>query len=1067
MDTGPPDAKRIRADPSPWSANESHIHRHPGGHPYPQATLPRPQRRLSGPGQHYEPDNTRRHSQAHPYDSYGTPGPRDPAIKPDPNEPPPLPNSRPHSEGHRNEGHTNIPPGDLRVQPMRPYDHPPAPSQGPQHYIPQPQQSPMHTPRPGQIAYEGNGMYEQNGGEGASGVPFEYTGVASSQKKRTPRTTMACDACRAAKAKCTDPKPCQGCKDKGIKCKFPEPAQKPADRAQSDIMTRVTELIKEVQDSRASVVREVRQLRLEVTRLHDRQRVIERGLCPANPGLSDLLDAHDEKTRQIKREDDADDLYELERPIRRQKSETNGASFTHPEEDGLGEDPVDSDDGSENHAAANVPPGEPAIPEGHTTGAAMILLWDAVGAMVREPMKNDKNRGLDPLRREIGRGVLSLYGRGEGFERSVGHGKDSMSDYGLEPPRSSSDTYSDPAHSPTVEHNWSQGAQSPVADSYLFRAESDARAAAVDTTGPPILDEKTVRRLAGSYMNYLNVMHPIITQKSLDGMITKFMQNVQSVGAPEKDGAGYNFASFAGNTDTTGSKRKRSPTVSGSDHTFSPQLGQGWRQRTISEAIVLLILALGKVCEHQSKIPDVVPNNDSSTINSPANHVSPPIMHQSPQLSSHSSTLPSPIMQDRAHHRSSSDTPGARYPPGTRNLDVVPGLPYFAAATDILGNHQGGTGLPYVHACLLAGLYHSQLGRVLQSHACVKEAGYALTIMLKPHLPRYKQMLEDMGDTERRPQIKWLPEDNRTLFTFWTCLQLESDIVAELEVPQSGILSLESIMPWPNLAMAEHNNEISAKASWCYSMQLVYRKKLNIIHRDLYGPGKENEYQLAEMNKLPKFPYINAMLDELKKVMDTNPNLVWGGDDPPSADILEARLRAKMYGAEVITTRPFLRMVLDSQYDGNKNMVISAPIMEFARQCIRAMFHSVQAFWGIQGGRLVVTNVWGTSHAQWGHVIVLHAAYRDPRLRPSVPVHHLMEVTKRVRQFLVSVAHPSSALADDIRILDYTTDASGLREDMAAMSRRGSRGGSRGGSGGAAGSSFGSNGSDMGAVMRV
>ncbi|OBT51349.1 hypothetical protein VE04_09078 [Pseudogymnoascus sp. 24MN13] len=1033
MDTGPPDAKRIRADPSPWSANESHIHRHPGGHP-PPATLRAGQYAptLTSPSLRFL-RNARAARSSHQAGSQRAT---------------PVTQLEATLGGTPQRGPRQYPPGRLARPTYETIRSAAGPVTGPQHYIPQsqPQQSPMHTPRPGQIAYEGNGMYEQNGGEGASGVPFEYTGVASSQKKRTPRTTMACDACRAAKAKCTDPKPCQGCKDKGIDCKFPEPAQKPADRAQSDIITRMGELIKEVQDSRASVVREVRQLRREVTRLHDRQRVIERGLCPSNPSLSGLLDAYDEKTRLIKKEDDTDDLYDLERPTKRHKSETNGVSFTHPEDDGLGDDQADSDDGSENHAVANVPPGEPAIPEGHTTGAALVLLWDAVGAMVKEPMKKDKNRGLNPLRREINRGVLSLYGRGEGFERSVGY--DSMPDYSLEPPRSSSDTYSDPAHSPTVEHNWSQGAQSPVADSYLFRAESDARAAAVDTTGPPILDEKTVRRLAASYMNYLNVMHPIITQKSLDGMITKFLQNVQSDGAPEKDGAGYNFASFAGNTDTTGSKRKRSPTG------------------TISEAIVLLILALGKVCEHQSKIPDVVPNSDSSTMNSPANHVSPPIMHQSPQLSSHSSTLPSPIMQDRAHHRSSSDIPSARYPPGTRNLDIVPGLPYFAAATDILGNHQGGTGLPFVHACLLAGLYHSQLSRVLQSHACLKEAGYALTIMLKPHLPRYKQMLEDMGDAVRRPQIKWLPEDNRTLFTFWTCLQLESDIVAELDVPQSGILSLESIMPWPNLAMAERNKEISAKASWCYSMQLVYRKKLNIIHRDLYGPGKENEYQLAEVNKLPKFPYINAMLDELKKVMDTNPNLVWGGDDPPSSDILEARLRAKMYGAEVITTRHFLRMVLNSRYDGNQNMVISAPIMEFAQQCIRAMFHSAQAFWGIQGGRLVVTNVWGTSHAQWGHAIVLHAAYRDPRLRPYVPKRDLVELTKRVRQFLVSVAHPSSALADDIRILDYATDASGLREEVTAMSRRGSRVGSRGGSGGA-GSSFGSNGPDMGSHNRT
>ena len=94
---------------------------------------------------------------------------------------------------------------------------------------------------PAFAAYEQE--HEQNG---ALSVPLQYMGVARSPKKRTPRTTMvwnnnpmsprsgwkltsvqACDACRAAKAKCTDLKPCQGCADKRIECKFPEPAQKP------------------------------------------------------------------------------------------------------------------------------------------------------------------------------------------------------------------------------------------------------------------------------------------------------------------------------------------------------------------------------------------------------------------------------------------------------------------------------------------------------------------------------------------------------------------------------------------------------------------------------------------------------------------------------------------------------------------------------------------------------------------------------------------------------------------------------------------------------------------------
>jgi hypothetical protein len=467
----------------------------------------------------------------------------------------------------------------------------------------------------------------------------------------------------------------------------------------------------------------------KMDRLYKHVRSIEKALCTIHPGVSSILEQPDEVMQGMKEEEEDDDLdHDMKRLAKRPTTETNGVNSTRSEPEFDGE-VDDSDDGSEGQVAGNVPPGEPAIPIGHTTGAAKILQWPAVAAMVGDKMKKDKNRGIDPLRREIRRGVIRLYWRGEGVERSVGHDKDSLSDYSLDPPRSSSDTYSEAAHSPAVEQPWALGGeQSPVADSYLFKAESEARAA-VDLSAAPQLDERTVRRLSQSYMRYLNVMHPIITQKALEGMVANFMQQIG--GESEKEGSASNFSSFI-SSETVGAKRKRSPTVSSADNPYALHLNHGRRHRSISEAIVLLILALGKICEHQSKIPDVVPDNDVSTSNSPLNPFSPLPMHQSPQLSSHSSALPSPIMQDRAHHRrSSTDASGKGYPPFTRNLDVIPGLAYFAIATDILGNHAGGTGLPYVHACLLASLYHSQLGRVLQSHAFVKEAGYALTIMLK------------------------------------------------------------------------------------------------------------------------------------------------------------------------------------------------------------------------------------------------------------------------------------------------------------------------------------------------
>jgi len=72
--------------------------------------------------------------------------------------------------------------------------------------------------------------------------------------------------------------------------------------------------------------------------------------------------------------------------------------------------------------------------------------------------------------------------------------------------------------------------------------------------------------------------------------------------------------------------------------------------------------------------------------------------------------------------------------------------------------------------------------------------------------------------------------------------------------------------------------------------------------------------------------------------------------------------------------------------------------------------------------------------SQWGHCIVLHAAYLNPFLRHLIDPNELREVTLRVRHFLVEAAQPSSALADDIKILDYAAQRSGLmpapRRDM-------------------------------------
>lgn len=117
------------------------------------------------------------------------------------------------------------------------------------------------------------------------------------------------------------------------------------------------------------------------------------------------------------------------------------------------------------------------------------------------------------------------------------------------------------------------------------------------------------------------------------------------------------------------------------------------------------------------------------------------------------------------------------------------------------------------------------------------------------------------------------------------------------------------------------------------------------------------------------------MVDSIPKMINIAPSMAWSETDPPANDVLTARLRAKYYGAEVITYRPFLKMVMNRPSRSDKGFnsgshdiallleEISPKIMGYAKLCIRAMENSTKAFYGIEGGRLIVTNVWGTAHA--------------------------------------------------------------------------------------------------------
>lgn len=202
-------------------------------------------------------------------------------------------------------------------------------------------------------------------------------------------------------------------------------------------------------------------------------------------------------------------------------------------------------------------------------------------------------------------------------------------------------------------------------------------------------------------------------------------------------------------------------------------------------------------------------------------------------------------------------------------------------------------------------------------------------------------------------------------------LTITSDIIAELNLQQSGISKYEQSMPQPNL---QHMIDcgIDERVAFSYYGQLWLRKTLNKAHTMLYGPKSERE----------NFSLI-TLVETLHQNLTGGEHLWWPKHHPrepetPADNILDARLRAKYWGAMNIICRPIIKSILEREYiqtnqvDANLdrtdplNELVDphdSTVLEIARRGINALLHSTKAFHGLGEKRYIVTNIFGTAQA--------------------------------------------------------------------------------------------------------
>ncbi|CAI7595559.1 unnamed protein product [Penicillium discolor] len=695
-----------------------------------------------------------------------------------------------------------------------------------------------------------------------------------------------------------------------------------------------------------------------------------------------------------------------------------------------------------------------SIPVEHTTAAHKLLMWPSIKRLLSCEYDEDY-----VMRLEEERSLISIYGQDEisctADDTQLPTNTRTRNGRGLEEMKSNL--------------NGTSKVQSAASSS-----DTDAE---IDRFGLLNLDSKTARQYYQSYLDRMHRLHPFLDQSELEVMVDAFIRCYCPPTAS---------LTIEPNTLCQAKKCKRSyedlhsirgGSADPSSASSRPRVG-----RNIDNAIIILVFALGAICECKSPLPDPIIEEKANFEQQGIPRPLDPLRTTLSNSKHAANVVVSPANSDSVLPTTSSFYDTVRIanqsiPPSTsqfnpkttpsqwaisstrdefgqlKNQQVIPGLALYGFATTILGNLQGGVELKHVQAGLLAGLYAGQLAHPFQSHAWICQAARACQVLVR------QKSYERLEEGAQQDLHK---------FAYWTCLQLESDLLAELDIPASGISQSKGRIGLPKGRYTiSLPNDFTAPST---RMMMFYSAQIHLYNIEKHG----QTYWSSSMRETHSLN-LELWRSSLPSIMQ------WKDSEPPTNDINAALMRAKYYAARYIIHRPILYHALhygqigvrlgsvgqtsvDSligsapasqtqqispsvtqtspcgtvHMQGTLSDIGSAPsnpsssfphtwtpptvnlrklpckLRHACRVCVESVILSTEVFDGIED-RLVVPNIFGTAHAQFGNMLVLSATYTSS-LSELVPRSTLERLLRRTIGFLCD-KNISPTLRADARIL--------------------------------------------------
>ncbi|KEY74187.1 hypothetical protein S7711_00347 [Stachybotrys chartarum IBT 7711] len=242
-----------------------------------------------------------------------------------------------------------------------------------------------------------------------------------------------------------------------------------------------------------------------------------------------------------------------------------------------------------------------------------------------------------------------------------------------------------------------------------------------------------------------------------------------------------------------------------------------------------------------------------------------------------------------------------------------PGLQYFTAAWSLLPGMMTTNSVLAAQCHLLAAAYLFYLVRPMEAWnlLCSTSTKLQLLLMTPSRVPAQQREL-----VER---------------IYWNALLFESDLLAELDLPHSGVVQFEENVGLPGGFEGEEGEQVGRDELWYFLAEIALRRLLNRVSQLIYSKDSmasttslepvvaELDYQLTQWyESLPmplQFPFTRTLLQ----------------------DPVQAVLRLRFFACRTIIYRPYILAVLD-----NEQAVLDPAVRDSCHKCLEASIRQLE-----------------------------------------------------------------------------------------------------------------------------